>query len=69
MSALVATPISRNGTAFWTTMVKTAIEGPIPRPMIASQIHMVVIEVSARIWVSSRSPMAAIDMPPTISHL
>ena len=50
-------------------IVNTAIEGPMPRPMIASQTHMVVTDVSACSWVISRMPTVAMVMAPASSHL
>ena len=35
--SLVAAPRSWNGTAFWTTIVKTANVGPMPRPAMNIQ--------------------------------
>ena len=59
----------RTGTAFCTMMVNTAMEGPMPRPMIASHTHRVVIDVSAWSCVISRMPKVAIVMAPASSHL
>ena len=40
---LVATPSCRNGTAFWTTIVKTDSVGPMPTPVTNIQNQRVVI--------------------------
>ena len=43
----VATPSSWNGTAFWTTIVKTANVGPTPRPAMNIQSQTIGTGVSA----------------------
>ena len=50
---LVATPSCRNGTAFWTTIVKTEKVGPMPTPAMNIQSHTVGMSVSAVSWVIS----------------
>ena len=49
----VATPSWRNGTAFWTMIVKTENVGPTPRPAMNIQSHTIGIRVSAVSWVIS----------------
>ena len=53
----VATPSFWNGTAFWTTIVKTENVGPMPRPAMNIQKHRrSALGVSARSWVISAMP-------------
>ena len=65
----VATPSSWNGTAFWTTIVKTANVGPTPRPAMNIQTQTIGTGVSSVSWVMSAVAMPMSAIAPTSSHL
>ena len=65
----VATPSTLNGTAFWTTIVKTENVGPTPRP--ARNIHSQTTPsgVSAVSWVMNSVATPIRTIAPTSNHL
>ena len=65
----VATPSSRNGTAFWMTMVKTENVGPTPSPTMNIQSQTTGTGVSTASWVMNRVPTPMTTIEPTSSHL
>ena len=61
--------VSRTGTAFCTASVKTAKDGPMPRPAIAIHSHRSGSGVSGRMLVSRKRPKASRSSAPMISVL
>jgi hypothetical protein len=60
---LVAVPNRSRGAAFWMTTVKTDIEGPIPRPVSASQSQRVGVAVDGLRWVIRKLPTIRTPRP------
>ena len=65
----VATPIWRNGTEFWITIVNTENVGPTPRPAMNIHSHTMGSGVSCVSWVMSAVPRPRMAIEPTRSHL
>ena len=65
----VATPSSWNGTAFWTTIVKTANVGPTPSPARNIQAQTIGSGVVAVSWVMRAVATPIRVIAPTSSHL
>ena len=65
----VATPSFANGTAFWTTIVKTASVGPIPIPSTSCQTQIAGMSVVAPRFVNRYEPIPRSVIAPRSSTL
>ena len=65
----VPAPSSSIGTLFWTTRVKMANAGPMPRPVMNISSHRMAMGVSGRMFDIRNRPSASRSMEPRMSAL